>query len=255
VLVLPTREIVVAEAEQNRLYRMSTADGELLRFPSPGTSPIEWTALASSPGLAFYALDGPGRRVHQYDFQGNYLGEALDLKRLADEESLGPIEPGGLAVDRSGHGVVTDRLGDRLLAFGPGWVFQGAWGQSGADPGSWRRPGSVAVGNSPPYLVADEGNRRVVLVDAFGEAVATRDLTEAPRGVAVLGPGRYAVTYEDVVEILDRTLLPTLTIVLPRGADCSAAPYATTALAGDGIRLWVGEGCSGRLRQVPVDGD
>lgn len=249
-LLLPTGEVVVADTDQNRLFRMTGREDAPTRLPSPGQDAVAWTALSAAPGLAFYALDGPGQRIQQYDLHGNYLGLALDLERLAEDQRLGPVEPAGLAVDRSGHALVTDRLGDRLLVFGPGWSFLGVWGQSGADPGSWRRPGAVAVGARGPFLVADEGNQRVVLLDTLGDVLAVRDLNEAPRGVAVLSPERFAVSFGRVIEVMNGSLATVETHMLPGLGSCDGGSFVTSALAGSGDLLFVGEGCTGRLLQV-----
>jgi len=245
VLLLPTGELVVADRFQNRLFLLEGPDRNPLRLPSPGTAPVEWTALASAPGLSFYILDGPGRRVHQYDFRGNYLGQAVDLDAVTDAEDLGPLEPGGLAVDRSGRAMVTDRLGDRLLVFGPGWNLVDIRGETGSEPGTWRRPGAIAVGARAPFLVSDEGNRRLVLLDELGDVLAVRRLEEAARGVAVLAPGRYAASVGDRVLILDAALAPVASLRFPAGSSC--VPYATGALAGDAGSVFAGEGCSGRV--------
>ncbi len=248
-LLLPDGSLVVAETGQNRLFLLESG-GRSERLPAPGTRVVEWSALAAGPGLFFYALDGPGRAVHQYDYEGNYVGLAVDLGRVAEAQGLGDIEPAGLAVDRSGQAVVADRAGDRILVFGPGWTYTGIWGQSGSEPGSWRRPEQVAVGGRPPYLVADGGNRRLVLVDRFGETVAWRSFADPPRGVAVLGTDRYAVTARDHVEILGADLELIRAYLLPFGEGCDRTPYATPALAGDGSVLFVGEGCSGRVVEL-----
>ena len=250
-LILPGGGLVVAERFQNRIYLLPPSAPDPLRLPSPDRGPVEWTALSAAPGLGYYVLDGPGRKVQQYDLSGNYVGLALDLEALAQAEGLGGIEPGGLAVDRTGRAVVTDRLADRLLEFGPGWSFLGEWGEGGSAPGTWRRPGAVAVGRKPPFLVADEGNLRVVLVDEFGGAVATRELSKVPRGVAVTEEGRYAVAYGDVVEILDTSLSLLERVRIPEDtAGCDGTPFVTTALAGDGGTVYVGEGCSGRVLEL-----
>lgn len=253
-LVLPTGDVVMADSDQNRLFLLPADGGAPVRLPSPGRAPVQWTALAAAPGLSFYVLDGPGRIIHQYDFKGNYLGAALDLDDVAETQSLGPLDPAGLAVDRSGRAVVADRLGDRLLVFNPGWVYAGAWGQSGSDPGSWRRPGAVAAGPDGPFLVADRGNRRVVLLDGLGEVTAVADLESEPRGVAVLAPGRYAVSTQEGVLLLDHDLGRRTRLPLPDPGSCRGGPYATGALAGDSRFLVVGEGCSGRLIRYPLDG-
>jgi hypothetical protein len=244
----------VADRIQNRLFRLTAADAAPIRLPAPGTAPVEWTALSIAPGISFYALDGPGKKIQQYDWQGNYLGEAFDLDRAADALGLGEVEPAGLAVTRAGLAVVSDRLGDRLLAFGPGWTFLGVWGQSGSAPGSWRRPGTVAVGERPPFLVADEGNRRGVLLDELGNVLAVRELDEVPRGVAVLVSGRYAISTHERVEILDRDLRVVSTRALPPGPGCQGPPYSTSAITGDGSRVFAGEGCSGRLAAIAYAG-
>jgi len=248
-LALPVKKLAVAESGQNRLFIIDRS-GATQRLPAPDRRVVEWTALAPGPGLFFFALDGPGRAVHQYDFEGNYLGLAVDLERIAAQHGLGEVEPAGLAVDRSGLAVVTDRSGDRLLVFGPGWTFTGVWSQSGSEPGSWRRPAAVAVGSRPPFLVADEGNRRVVLVDRFGEVVGGRPVSDPPRGVAVLAEDRYAVSLRDRVEFLGPDLVTLRTAMLPRGEDGDGAPYATPALAGDGRSVFAGEGASGRVVEL-----
>jgi hypothetical protein len=250
VVRLPGNEVLIADRYQNRIFRLESPGKPPGRLPDPNPAAVEWTALSAAPGLSFFALDGPGRFVQQFDFRGNYLGTAVDLERVAADEGLGGIDPAGLAVDRSGRAVVTDRLGDRLLEFGPGWSFLGVWGQSGDELGSWLRPGAVAVGKRPPFLVADTGNRRVVLVDEFGEAMMMRRLPATPVAVAVLGESRYAVAFEDTVEILDGTLLPLERLALPRHDDCRDAPFATSALAGDATTLFVGDGCTGRVLEL-----
>ncbi len=250
VLRLTNGEIVIAERYQNRIFQLATPGSAPHRLPAPGTVPIEWTAVSSAPGLSFYVLDGPGRVVHQYDFRGNYLGIAVDLEQLASDEALGGIDPAGLAVDRTGRAVITDQLGDRLLEFGPGWTFLGVWGQTGERPGSWRHPGAVAVGKAPPFLIADVGNSRLVLVDAFGEVLAVRPLATSPRGVTVLEDRRYAVSFGDEVHVLDRDLATIDQWKMPKSALCGDQPYATRALAGDRTTLLVGEGCSGRVLQL-----
>ncbi len=248
--ILPDGAVAVAETHQNRLYLLRGFEEPPERLASPDRRPTEWTALAVAPGLSFYALDGPGHRIQQYDLHGNYLGLALDLDRVAEAQNLGPVDPAGLAVDRAGQAVVTDRLGDRLLVFGPGWSYLGSWGQTGSEPGAWRRPGAVAVGDRPPFLVADEGNQRVVLVDGLGRATAAASLSEPPRGVAVAGDGAYLVSFADTVRAYGPGLAPGEDFLLPRGPGCDRRPFATTALAAHGRAVWAGDGCSGRLLET-----
>jgi hypothetical protein len=257
VAVLPLSDgtWAVAETDQNRIFLLDAAGRVSARLPGPGRARVEWTALAPAPGLSFYALDGPGRAVHQYDLRGNYLGVAIDLAHVADDQGLGAIEPAGLAVDRSGLAVVTDRIGDRLLVFGPGWGFRGAWGQTGSEPGSWRRPGAVAVGDRPPFIVCDEGNSRIVLIDEMGNVRGARSWADPPRGVTVLGREGYAVVSGGSVQILDGALVSRQVHALRGSGLCAGRAYATGAVGVAGGLLLVGEGCSGRLAAYRVSGD
>ena len=246
VLLLPTGGMIVADQAQGRLFQLGNARLGLDRLPSPDRPVVEWTALAPAVGLSFFALDGPGGFVHQYDYSGNYLGVAADLNLVADAEGLGPVDAAGMAVDRAGQILISDRLGDRILVFDASWNLTDAWGETGDALGQWRRPGALAVGRRAPYLVADEGNRRLVLVDELGEVVDYLDTDEPARGVAVFDD-RYVAVFEDRVDVYDQELFLVGSMTLPRAADCTDSPYATGAVAGGKGRIFVGEGCSGRI--------
>ena len=255
-LALPTGEIVVAEKAQNRLFLLRSSQAVPYRLPAPSPTPVEWTALSAAPGLSFYALDGPGRKIHQYDFQGNYVGEAIDLEVVVAALGLGAIDPAGLAVDRSGRAVVTDRQGDRVFLFGPGWSFLGVAGESGSAPGAWRRPGAAAGSDRGTFLIADEGNRRVVLLDAVGAVREVAPTADPPRGVIALGDYGFAVSMAERVEILDQDLHRRESHPILPGPECGEARvFATGALAGLTQSLVVGDGCSSRLQEIPLRRD
>lgn len=247
-LTLPTGHLVIADRAQNRLFSLSAPEAKPVRLPSPSPAAVEWTALAAAPGLSFYALDGPGRAVHQYDFAGNYVGTAADLAAAAERNGLGPVDPAGLAVDGSGLAVVTDRLGDRLLVFGPTWELTGIWGETGSRPGAWRRPAGIAVGPRGPYLVIDAGNRRVVLVDELGAAVGVRVFEEEVLGVAALEPSGFVLVFEGAALQVGPALETRATVPVVPWGPCRE-PFATGAVAGRGKQLWLGEGCSGRVHE------
>ena len=121
VLLLPTGGMIVADQAQGRLFQLGSPRLGLDRLPSPDPPVVEWTALAPAVGLSFFALDGPGRIVHQYDYSGNYLGVAANLDAIAHAEGLGPVDPAGIAVDRAGQILVSDRMSDRILVFDASW--------------------------------------------------------------------------------------------------------------------------------------
>lgn len=254
-LWLPTDEVLVADKQQNRLYLIQGGATAPIRLPEPSPPPVEWTALSSAPGLALYALDGPGGTVHQFDFKGNYLGVALKLEDVVLQNDLGRVDAYGLAVDRSGRAVITDRQNDRVLLFGPGWSFLGVLGESGSGVGAWRRPGAAAASDNGLFLIVDEGNRRVVLLDAIGSVKAVHATTDIPRGVTAIGGDRFAMTLDNRVDVLDAELNSRGTYAVPAGPRCGGASYATAAVSGKRDRILVGEGCSGRLLELRIRGD
>ena len=254
-LWLPTNDVLVADKQQNRLYLIQGGSTAPVRLPEPSPPPVEWTALSSAPGLALYALDGPGGAVHQFDFKGNYLGVALKLEDVVLQNDLGRVDAYGLAVDRSGRAVITDRQNDRVLLFGPGWSFLGVLGESGSTVGAWRRPGAATASDNGLFLIVDEGNRRVVLLDAVGSVKAVHATNEIPRGVTALDADRFAMTLDNRVEVLDTDLNSRGTYAVPAGPRCGGASYATSAVSGKRDRILVGEGCSGRLLELRIRGD
>jgi len=254
-LLLPTRDLLVADKAQNRLYLIHGRDTAPVRLPEPSPAPVEWTALSGAPGLAIYALDGPGGKVHQFDFKGNYLGVAVDFDAVALANGLGRVDARGLAVDRSGRAVVTDRQNDRVLLFGPGWSFLGVLGETGSGLGAWRRPTMAAASEKGSFLVVDEGNRRVVLLDAVGSVKTARSTKEVPQGVSALGPELFAIALDDRVDVVNTNLELVASYPVPAGPRCGGASYTTPAVTGTEDLILVGEGCSGRLLELRIRGD
>jgi hypothetical protein len=254
-LLLPTQDLLVADKAQNRLYLIRGRDAVPVRLPEPSPPPVEWTALSGAPGLALYALDGPGGKVHQFDFKGNYLGVAVDFDAVSLANGLGRVDARGLAVDRSGRAVVTDRQNDRVLLFGPGWSFLGVLGETGSGLGAWRRPTAAAASEKGWFLIVDEGNHRVVLLDAVGSVKTARATKEVPQGVSALGPDRFAIALDNRVDVVNAGLDLEASYPVPAGPRCGGASYATPAVTGTRECILVGEGCSGRLLELRIRGD
>ena len=243
ILTLARGEVVVAERSQGRLFLMSSPEAVIKRLPAPARWVVEWTALAQAPGLSFFALDGPGRVIYQYDNQGNYLGIAVDLERVAETMELGPLEPAGLAVGRAGQAVVTDRLNDRILVFNASWDLISVWGETGSEPGQWRRPGAVAAAGES-FLVSDTGNRRLVEINGLGNVLGKAELDQPVLNVSRAGNQWVALHGRSFV-FLDKDLLPGDTVTLPSG--CGKDGLAAEALFGREGLVLVGEGCTGRV--------
>lgn len=253
ILGLPTGALVVSDRAQTRLYFLEDPSKKPERLQNPSPSAVEWTALAGTPGLSFYALDGPGQKVHQYDLKGNYQGLAADLRDIAEEEALGRVEPYGLAVDGTGQILVSDGLGDRILVFDPSWDLVGLWGETGAELGAWRRPGRMVSYQTSTY-VHDEGNNRVVCLGSLGEVLGSAEVHGALTALAAGAHGVFVAT-----EGLRVTRLPigrqkAKALRLPALGECDGENYVS-ALAVRGSSLFLSDGCHGRVIQLALNKD
>jgi DNA-binding beta-propeller fold protein YncE len=99
--------------------------------------------------------------------------------------------PRGIAVDNSGNILVVDTNNDRIQKFSPTGAHLATWGGSGTAVGQFMRPAGIAVSpTSGAVYVADQGNRRIVRLDANGtNATAFVPDTYAPNGIGVDGAG------------------------------------------------------------------
>jgi DNA-binding beta-propeller fold protein YncE len=145
-------------------------------------------------GLSLLVLDAGGRRIHEFHSRGEYLGVGLDLANGDLSERLGAVDPRGLAADRSGNVLVTEREGDRLLVFSPDWVLVSVAGGFGGGARTFEEPEGVAA-TGERIFVADSGNGRVQVLDLQGRFLSSWPLPGGgrPLGLAVDGRGNLLV--------------------------------------------------------------
>jgi DNA-binding beta-propeller fold protein YncE len=163
---------------------MGTAEGRLRRP----------TGAALATGLEFLILDAGSRRIHQFHARGDYQGVILDFSRPDLVRKLGEVDPRGIAVDRTGNVLVTEREGDRLLVFSPSWELLYAIGGFGGGSESFEEPEGVIVAGERIY-VADSENARVQVLDSLGRFLDTWPLPGGgrPLGLAVDAHGNLFV--------------------------------------------------------------
>jgi len=109
--------------------------------------------------------------------------------------------PSGLAIDRRGESVkkwmyAVDTGNSRVVKFGTGGHYLGAWGARGTGPGRFQQPMGIAVDRSGDVYVADAGNDRVQkftaegeFLFAFGASGSGQGQFNRPSGVAVDNQG------------------------------------------------------------------
>ncbi len=192
----PTGGLLVTDAGNVRIQLIEV--NGLQRWEAGGAGTDEGTlrrpVAAAASGLEVLILDGASGRVLQFHARGEFLGMVLDLgdPRLGDH--LGDVDARGIAVDRTGNLLVTDREGDRLLVFAPNRDLLYAAGGFGEGAQQFEDPESVVAGRSRIF-VADSGNGRVQVLDLLGRFQASWPLPGGgrPMGLAIDDHGRLYV--------------------------------------------------------------
>jgi DNA-binding beta-propeller fold protein YncE len=79
--------------------------------------------------------------------------------------------PAGLAVDSRGNVFFPDRNGDRIVKYSASGEMLTQFGESGTDPGQFKKPYSIAFNNTGQLFVADYGNSRIQVLSPDGDFV------------------------------------------------------------------------------------
>ncbi len=183
----PVGGVLVADTGNTRVQHLDL-EGKLL-WEAGGLGTAEGAmrrplAVAAATSLAYLVLDATGNQVLEFHARGDYLGIGLQLDQAALTTHVGEIEPRGLAVDRSGNAIISDREGDRLLVFDPTWEFLYEVGGFGSGAQNFAEPEGLAVTAERLY-VADSMNGRVQVLDALGGFLHSWRLPDGGRPVAV----------------------------------------------------------------------
>jgi DNA-binding beta-propeller fold protein YncE len=194
----PAGGILVTDAGNMRVQCLDEAARWRWEAGGAGTDEgsLQRPLAAAASGLEVLVLDG-GRsgRVLQFHARGEYLGLVLDLAAPELERRLGEVEARGIAIDRSGNLLLTDREGDRLLVFAANRDLLYAVGGFGEGAQQFEDPEGV-VTNATGIFVADSGNGRVQVLDPQGRFRASWPLPGGgrPTGLALDPKGRLYVT-------------------------------------------------------------
>jgi len=209
----PTGRLLVSDTVDQRieafapgsdayLEQWTLAGGHAPGFASP-------SGIGIDPHGSVYVADtGNARLVHLWG-DGTYLGE---VGGPADLGGAQLAAAGAVAVaPATGQTYVADSGHNRVLVYGPEGTLQAKWGAGegdgapGSAPGTFDRPGALAVAPSGNVYVADTGNDRVVELSPAGGVLAewgSRGTTggrfRSPTGIAVDAAGRvYVVDSEN----------------------------------------------------------
>jgi len=193
----PAGGILVTDAGNVRVQCLDEAARWRWEAGGAGTDEgaLQRPLAAAASGLEVLVLDGGRGRVLQFHARGEYLGVVLDLSAPDIERRLGEVDPRGIAIDRSGNILITDREGDRLLVFAANHDLLYATGGFGEGEQQFEDPEGVVAGPTGIF-VADSGNARVQVLDPQGRFRASWPLPGGgrPTAIAVDAAGRVCVT-------------------------------------------------------------
>lgn len=211
--------LVTEASVQEEMVRARTVDVAAVASYSGqmGSLPLSTPrAVAVGPEGSLVIADSGNNRIVVLDPAGNFLFEMGSLCRLSDGEAggcvdpdgSGPLqlgdgqfnEPWGVAVDAAGQIYVADTWNGRIQVFAPDGAFLRKWGYFNTtqgelgDPMALFGPRGLALDGNGNLLVADTGNKRILLFTPTGELIqqaggggVTLGRFEEPTAVAIDG--------------------------------------------------------------------
>jgi len=206
VAAAPNGRLYVADAGNGRVQVFSRwgrpkgfFGGKELSFSYPNTVAVDVYGQV-------YVGEFAAGRVMVFTAEGKLL-------RTFDARSTGvPVAPLDIALDDKGRLLIADRQGSILILNQEGRLHQRFDRIKGAEPETLAYPNGIAVDPAGRILVADTGNRRLLLLSPEGRLIREIEgggLTH-PRGVAFFGE-RYIVvadTFNSRLVVFDLTGKP-----------------------------------------------
>jgi DNA-binding beta-propeller fold protein YncE len=142
--------------------------------------------LAIAPDGSLYVADSRNHRIEHFDATGNLIQTFGQVSPGCPYTTVPPAnvpigtfcEPWGVAVSPDGQWVyVADTWNHRIQKFSAGGTAIKTWGTPNYDPvssghfGLWG-PRGIAVDSQGHVLVADTGNKRIIVYDADGNFIS-----------------------------------------------------------------------------------
>jgi len=197
--------IYVVDCWNQRVQKFSPEGRFMMTFGQQGAplgydeGPGKWvyphSAAVDSNGN-IYVSDFNNNRVHKF----NAMGKFVMMWGIQGRQDGQFSHPSGLAIDKQDRLYVADLGNNRVQRFTfnqkGAAVFDGKWGEQGADPGQFDRPYGVCVDGDGNLYVADFGNHRIQVFSPSGKLLYMMGKRgsgdgelDCPLGVAVDGKG------------------------------------------------------------------
>lgn len=195
--------VYVADAGNNQVKVFSAGGEPAGLLGERGTEFVYPNAVAVAQDGQIYVGEFQKQRVQVFAPDGRHV-------RTLDATVAGqPFEPLDLALDGRGNLYIADRRGMIVVLDGEGKLLRKI-DRVGASPANLSFPNGIAVDAAGRVLVADSGHRRVLLLGAGGNLIASYSGPELnyPRGVGFIDGGKVVVadTFGGRLLVLDGQL-------------------------------------------------
>jgi len=184
----PAGNIYVADTGNHRVQKFDLQGRYLAEVGGFGWEEGQFnrpTGLSAREGLNIYVVDSENKRVQRFDRSLNYLSTIPTSPEQEEELAFGFLE--GIELASTGEIFVTDVENEqvvKLTSFGELERFFGGFA-SGLE--RLRAPAGLAVAPGNAICVADAGNDRIAVFDAFGgfQGSIGQDFLKGPQGLEV----------------------------------------------------------------------
>ncbi|MEE2709119.1 MAG: NHL repeat-containing protein [Gemmatimonadota bacterium] len=194
VAIDPAGNLYIVDAGNNRV-QLFDQHGRYVRHIGGfgfGSGQFNRPQGLAATGLDVFVADTQNRRIQRLDRRLNFLGTLPGELDVQDD----PIDafgfPSGIAVSNIGDIYITDAENEEIVKMNTSGAVEVRFGGFNDGRGRLREPGDIAIGRSGLIYVADTGNGRIVVFDAFGGFLRTigADSLRTPRGITLDRQGR-----------------------------------------------------------------
>src|SRR6476659_1343309 len=172
-------DLLVADAENDRIQRFSSAGAYLSKFGTAGSGNGQLNrpaALAVASNGDFLVADADNNRIQRFSSAGAYLSKFGSFG-----SGNGQLNgPEGIAIDSKGNIWVADTYNNRVQKFTEAGTFVKVIGASGL--GQLAEPKSIDIAPGGEVFVADSAHDRVVVFNEAGEYLRTFGSTGTGNG-------------------------------------------------------------------------
>ena len=133
-------------------------------------------------------------------YEGNSIAVYRSNGKLVKKFGFDRLDgPSGLALNSKRQVIVVEYDGHRVSVYGENGQFQYSFGSKGANPGEFRKPDQICIGQDDLLYISDNGNNCIQVFQQYGRFVRQfgKDILDKPTGLAITKDGHIVVASEN----------------------------------------------------------